>query len=111
MRPLSVQMPQPALRPMHATLDDQTLDWLQLARCEGVGPVTCSALLERYRTVGAALKAARQRPVADGSVRRVPERPALAAELAALAGLGGRMLTKTGPYYPPQLQPLADAPP
>ena len=73
--------------------------------------MTCTALLERYRTVGAALKAARQRPVADGSVRRVPERPALAAELAALAGLGGRMLTKTGTGYPPQLQPLADAPP
>jgi DNA processing protein len=96
---------------MHRTPLDQTLDWLQLARSEGVGPVTFTALLERYRTVPIALRAVRQQPGLGGASRRMPERADLAAEIAALAALDGRMLVKAGPGYPPLLLPLPDAPP
>ena len=96
---------------MHRTPLDQTLDWLQLARCEGVGPVTFTALLERHRTVATALRAARQQPGPGGAARRLPNRTDLAAEIDALAALGGRMLIKAGAGYPPLLQPLPDAPP
>ena len=96
---------------MHRTPLDQTLDWLQLARCEGVGPVTFTALLERHRTVAAALRAARQQPGPGGAARRLPNRTDLAAEIDALVALGGLMLIKAGAGYPPLLQPLPDAPP
>ena len=111
MRPFGWSVAATRLITMHRTPLDQTLDWLQLARCEGVGPVTFTALLERYRTVGAALKAARQQPGPGGAARRVPSRTDLAAEIEALAALGGRMLIKAGAGYPPLLQPLPDAPP
>ena len=96
---------------MHRAALDETLDWLQLARCEGVGPVTWTALLERHRTVGAALKAVGRQPLAGGALRRLPGRTELMAELESLAELGGRMLVRTRPGYPPLLQPLPDAPP
>ena len=45
---------------------DTLLDWLQLARCEGVGPVTFTALLERHGSVTAALAAATRQPMPGG---------------------------------------------
>ena len=87
------------------------LAWLQLARCEGVGPITVSALLERHRSVAAALAAAQRQPTPAGSPRRVPSRATLCAELEALAGLAGHLLTKDDEAYPKLLRPLADAPP
>ena len=37
--------------------DEDLIDWLQLARCDGVGPITFGTLLGRYRVVAAALRA------------------------------------------------------
>ena len=90
---------------------DTLLDWLQLARCEGVGPMTFTALLERHRSVTAALTAATRQQTPGGDVRRVPSRAALLAELEALASLEGCLLTKADPAYPELLRSLADAPP
>jgi DNA processing protein len=93
-------------------LPDAKLAWLQLARCEGVGPVTFAALLQRHGGAAAALKAVRREPAPDGGgPRRVPDRAALEAEVAALAALGGRIVTGAEPDYPPPLRPLPDAPP
>ena len=91
--------------------DEDLLTWLQLARCDGVGPITFATLLERYRGVAAALRAARQQPLPGGAPRRVPERAALMAEIEALAALEGHMLVKAGADYPPLLRALPDAPP
>ena len=90
---------------------DTLLDWLQLARCEGVGPMTFTALLERHRSVTAALTAATRQQTPGGDARRVPSRAALLAELEALASLEGCLLTKADPAYPKLLRSLADAPP
>src|SRR5215207_7126980 len=93
-------------------LFEEMLAWLQLARCEGVGAITFAALLERYGTVTAALKAARQQSLpSSGALRRIPERAELAAELQALAALDGRVLLKARPDYPHLLRSVPDAPP
>src|SRR3954447_1525080 len=91
--------------------DEDLLTWLQLARCDGVGPITFATLLERYQGVTAALRAARQQPLPGGAPRRVPERAALIAEIEALGALDGQMLVKAGADYPPLLRALPDAPP
>lgn len=78
---------------------------LQLARTDGVGPVTFAALLARHGTAAAALKALRQ----EG--RRIPERAALVAELAALAQLDARVLIGREAGYPAALTAIPDAPP
>src|SRR5687768_13373322 len=97
---------------MPASLPDAKLAWLQLARCEGVGPITFAALLERHGGAAAALKAVRREPApGGGGSRRVPDRVALEAELAALAAFGGRIVTGAESDYPPPLRPLPDAPP
>jgi DNA processing protein len=91
--------------------DEDLFTWLQLARCDGVGPITFATLFERYRGVAAALRAARQQPMPGGAPRRVPERAALMAEIEALGALEGHMLVKAGADYPPLLRALPDAPP
>ncbi len=90
---------------MHRPVQDPTLDWLQLARCEGVGPVTFARALERYRTPAGALAVVRR----EG--RRVPDREELLAELEALAALGGRLVIGSDGDYPALLRPLPDRPP
>ena len=51
---------------MRRDQSEMMLTWLQLARCEGVGPVTFTALLERYGSVAAALAAATRQPILAG---------------------------------------------
>ncbi|MEK0082687.1 DNA-processing protein DprA [Benzoatithermus flavus] len=90
---------------------EERLAWLQLARCEGVGPIGFAALLERHGSAKAVLAALRQRTGTDGRPPRFPTQDALAAELAALKGLGGRMLAQPEEDYPALLRVLPDAPP
>lgn len=84
---------------------DRKLDWLQLARSEGVGPLTFASLLERYRTPARALQAVRS------AGRQIADRDGLAVELDGLAALGGRLLIEGDGDYPAPLRPLPDRPP
>jgi DNA processing protein len=96
---------------MPPTLTEERLAWLQLARCEGVGPVTFTALLEHHGSARAALRAVLRRRRDDGRPVRLAEPAALAAEEEALARQGGRLLIRTDEAYPRQLRSLPDAPP
>ena len=69
---------------MRCDQSEMMLTWLQLARCEGVGPATFAALLERYGSIAGALAAATRQPSSGGGARRVPSRSTLLAELEAL---------------------------
>ena len=73
--------------------------------------MTFTALLERHRSVAAALTAATRQQTPGGGARRVPSRAVLLAELEALASLEGRLLIKPTPAIPQLLRSLADAPP
>ena len=79
---------------------------LQLARTEGIGPVGFVTLLERHGSAAAALAQVRR----EGG-RRVPERSAVEAELAAVADLGATLLLRGRAGYPLLLEAVPDAPP
>jgi len=96
---------------MDAGTTDETVIWLQLARCEGVGAVTCNRLLAAHGSPLAALEVVRRHPAADGTQRRVPDRLEILRELAALADLGGHLLVSGRAHYPDSLRSLPDAPP
>jgi DNA processing protein len=101
---------QPARRPLG---DEERLDWLCLARSEGVGPVAFRQLLDRYGSAAAALaalpelarRAGRRRPL------QICPRGTAARELEAVARLGARLLALAEPDYPEPLAAIEDAPP
>lgn len=101
---------QPARRPLG---DEERLDWLCLARSEGVGPVAFRQLLDRFGGAAAALaalpglarRAGRARPL------QLCSRAAAVRELEAVARLGGRLLALAEPDYPEALAAIEDAPP
>lgn len=78
---------------------------LQLARTEGIGPVTYAMLLERHGSAAAALKAWRE------TGRTVATREVVEAELAAIEDMGAALLLRGLPGYPPFLATIPDAPP
>lgn len=96
------------------TLDDgERLQWLRLARSENVGPVTFTALLERFGAAGAALDALPELARRGGRKKPFRTGPADAAEaeVAAAEAAGARLVAKCEPEYPGALAVLPDAPP
>ena len=99
----------PAPDPLSAA---ERLARLRLARSESVGPITYRDLMARCGTALAALERLPE------LARRGGRRPRLricpqdraSEELAALAALGGRLLTRGEPGYPPALDAIEDAP-
>ncbi len=89
------------------------LDHLQLARTDGVGPITYRRLLRRYGSAAAALDAlpSLARAGGRGQPLQLPPLAGLQREVERLAKLGGRLLFLDGPGYPPLLGLLEDAPP
>ena len=91
----------------------ERLDWLRLARCENVGPITFFALLDRFGSPAAVLDAlpalarrgGRRRPI------KVCSRAAAEREVEALTALGGRMIALVEPAYPQALAAIPDPPP
>ncbi|MCI4679496.1 DNA-processing protein DprA [Rhodoblastus acidophilus] len=91
--------------------DEQKLDWLQLIRCENIGPRTFLALIQRHGDAGAALRAlpelirqGRGRPVTLAS------RDMALREWERAARLGARFIALCEPDFPPALRAI-DAPP
>jgi DNA processing protein len=86
---------------------------LRLVRAEGVGPITCRRLLDRYRTPALALEAL-PRLTRDGgkaSPPRIPSAVDAIREFEQTEKLGGRLIFIGDPGYPPLLAQLDDAPP
>lgn len=83
---------------------------LRLARGKGIGPILYGRLISRFGLPSRALEAlpelaARAQAKVVAAAAGVAER-----ELAALAGMGGRLLVRGAPSYPSALDALADAP-
>ena len=93
--------------------DAERLDWVRLARCENVGPITFFALLERFGSPAAVLDAlpalarrgGRRRPI------KVCSPAAAEREIEDLTALGGRLIALVEPAYPEPLAVIADPPP
>lgn len=93
--------------------DTEKLDWLCLSRTENVGPITFYRLIERF---GSAKKALESLPdIARRGGRFAPFKPFSRAEaekeLAAIAGIGARLIASGEPDYPELLAQVEDAPP
>jgi DNA processing protein len=86
---------------------------LRLVRAEGVGPITCRRLLDRYRTPAEALEALPGLVRAGGkaSPPRIPSVSDATREFEQTEKLGGRLIFINDPDYPPLLAQLDDAPP
>jgi DNA processing protein len=93
--------------------DVERLDWLRLARTNGVGPVTFSKLIERFGDAETAIDALPR--LAKRGGRAKPLKPAsydsALQELDRLDRLSARLLCACEPDYPQLLAALDPAPP
>ncbi|MBI1365211.1 MAG: DNA-protecting protein DprA [Alphaproteobacteria bacterium] len=91
----------------------ERLDWLQLIRTEGIGPVSFFRLIERFGSAGAALE--RLPSLSRAAGRRAPiklaDRQLAEEELAATEEAGARLIAAVEPDYPKMLGAIADPPP
>lgn len=91
----------------------QRLDWLQLIRTEGIGPITFFRLLDRFGGAAEALKAlpglsraaGRANPIAPADRQQAEE------ELGATEEAGARLIASGEADYPAMLAPVPDRPP
>lgn len=95
------------------TADGERLDWLRLARTNGIGPVSFFQLIQRFKTATAALEAL---PELSSRARRKqplqpPSRNEAESELKAARRYGAEIVPSTDPDYPPLLRNLAPPPP
>lgn len=90
--------------------DAERIDWLRLARADQVGPVTFFRLLDRFGSAAAALS---ELPAVQtgGRPARIPGVRDAERELAALHGMGARLIAHGEPDYPLPLAAIADPPP
>lgn len=93
--------------------DGERLDWIRLARTNGIGPVSFFQLINRYKSATTALEAL---PTLTSRSRRAqplcsPSRSEVEAELKAVERYGARIVLSTDPDYPPLLRNLAPPPP
>ena len=100
-------------RDPRALSDDERLDWLRLARSEGVGPATFFALLNHFGSVADAIAGAPELSLRGGRARaiRIAGRDEVRREAEALAAAGGRLIAWTEDAYPEALAAIHDPPP
>lgn len=89
----------------------QRLDWLQLIRCEGVGPRTFRALIARFGTAAAALAALPGLVRRGGRDIRMTSRSDAEREMEAAQRLGVRFVALGEAGYPAPLRATDGAPP
>ncbi|HYB09634.1 MAG TPA: DNA-processing protein DprA [Alphaproteobacteria bacterium] len=92
---------------------NERLDWLRLIRTENVGPVTFYQLLAHYGSARSALEFLPELAHRGGRRQslRIPSRADGERELAAIEGLGGRIICRDEPGYPAPMRAVEDAPP
>src|SRR2546421_8914740 len=93
--------------------DEQRLDWLQLIRCENIGPRTFRTLLNRFGGAGAALEALPEliRRSHYGRAIKMTTRAEAEAEMAAANAISVRFIALGEPDYPAALRAIDSAPP
>lgn len=91
--------------------DEQRLAWLQLLRCENVGPRTFLSLVNQFGGAGAALAQLPDLARRGGGRITVFPRAEAEREIEALAMLGGRFIGRGEPDFPAALAAADGAPP
>src|SRR4051794_24070541 len=90
----------------------EKLDWLMLARSDGIGSIRFGKLLHRLGSAQKALQAL-PRMIAAGTAPdvRVCRREDAERELDAIEAIGATLLTSCELAYPSALREIADPPP
>src|SRR5947209_10374786 len=93
--------------------DEQRLDWLQLIRCENIGPRTFRTLITGFGGAGAALAPLPEliKRAASGRAIKLATRAEAEDEMAAAAAIGVRFIALGEPDYPAALRAIDAAPP
>ncbi len=90
--------------------DSQRLDWLRLARSEGVGPRTFRALINRFGGAAAAVEALPALNAKAGRTAKICTRDEAEREIEKTERLGGRIVATGDPEYG-RLLANVDSPP
>jgi DNA processing protein len=100
------------MTPARALTATERLDWLRLARTDGVGPVTFFGLLTRFGTAKAALDRLPQHLAKTGKLATaIPSIATIEQELARVDEAGAQLLCACEPLFPQNLAALAPPPP
>lgn len=91
--------------------DSERVDWLRLARSEGVGPVTFFELLKRFGSAQAALKALPSLVSRSRRLGKIYGAKEAETEIRRLDKLGGHLLAAVDPEFSPALGALNPPPP
>lgn len=93
--------------------DEERLDWLQLSRTEGIGPITFQRLIARYGSAASALAALPELASRGGrrSAPKTPGRALIIEELERTAQYGAQYIAFGEAEYPAFLAQIPDAPP
>lgn len=103
---------------MALTVSDDVRNLLTLSLVPGIGPRLTAALLERFGSAAAALRASSAElsaipfitPRLAESIRQALERADVAAELERMERHGVRLIARGTPEYPPSLDTISDPP-
>ena len=92
---------------------EQRLDWLQLIRCENIGPRTFRTLLNRFGGAGAVFEALPEliQRNSSGRMIKMATRADVDAEMEAADAIGVRFIALGEPDYPAALRAIDAAPP
>lgn len=92
--------------------DEERLDWLQLSRCDNIGPRTFLALVQRYGDAAAALRALPEL-IRQGKGRAVKlaSREKVLREWQQAEKFSARFIALPEPDYPPGLRAIDSPPP
>lgn len=91
--------------------DAQLIDWIRLARSEGIGPRSFRTLLNRYGGAAAAVEALPELNARAGRLARVCTLGEAEAEFERTLRLGGRIIASGDPDYPRLLRAIDPVPP
>lgn len=91
--------------------DSQRRDWLQLLRCENIGPATFRLLINRFGGARAALEAVPDISRRRGRRIRIPDIADIEREFADADRAGAGFVAFGEPGYPPRLAHIHQSPP
>jgi DNA processing protein len=91
--------------------DSQRIDWLRLARVQGVGPHTFQGLINRFGGAAAALEALPMLAKAKGRSVIIPDRAETERELASADAMGASIIAYGESDYPGRLREIDGPPP
>lgn len=94
-----------------AASEQLQLDWLHLARIDGLGGRGVQALARRYGDAAAILRAVECDEAGLGQRYRLPPRAAIEAEFRRIRQGGASVLALPGPAYPALLRQIDSPPP